>query len=74
MSLQDIKAAAETEVLMAEDVLAHAKAKFQAAIDAIDAAAPHLSLWAEVEAAAQKYGAEASQEFQSLAQRARALF
>jgi hypothetical protein len=57
----------------AEAAVHDAQAKLAADQAQLDALAPHLSLFAELEQAAQKYGAEAAAEFASLAARGRAL-
>jgi hypothetical protein len=67
--------AADTQTVTdAQTALDAAKAKLAADEGQAAAAAPHLTIWQEVEAAAVKYGEEAVAEFNSLAARAKALF
>jgi hypothetical protein len=73
MPLQDDITNDQAAIAAAQQALEAAQAKLAADQAQLDALAPHISLFAELEQAAQKYGAEAAAEFASLAARGRAL-
>jgi hypothetical protein len=60
--------------MSARSAFATAQDNLTTAQAAYDAAQPHLSILAEIEAAAEKYGEEAKAEFVALVGRARSLF